>query len=189
MKYFLFTINFFLLSNLYFSQQIYPINTFPENLPPNSYIKDINNDLGPFIGNWSTIYEGKKMDLSIVKELKRSFKLPNSTHSFYQDVLIAKYTIKDNSGIILQTNINSVNNNDNNFIASIAIKGNVVHMYYRGTNCRVGWGTINLKQIDNNQVSWSYYPNSTTLTTTNCPGNQDTTIYLPETENLVFTKQ
>lgn len=40
-----------------------------------------------------------------------------------------------------------------------------------------------------NQISWSFYPNSSLLTEQNCPGNPDLKVYLPVTENLIFTKQ
>ena len=64
-----------------------------------------------------------------------------------------------------------------------------VFLAYNGTNCGVGWGRIILKKISDNQLNWTYYPNSSVLTNINCPGNPDTNVYLPITENLIFTKQ
>ncbi|WP_417431243.1 hypothetical protein [Halpernia sp.] len=83
------------------------------------------------------------------------------------------------------------NNTTRNFISDITFNdaSNALVFYYTGTNCGVGWGEIQLKKVSSSQISWTYYPNDTTLTEATCPGNPDLTIYLPETENLVFTKQ
>ncbi|MCU7614062.1 hypothetical protein N0B16_06395 [Chryseobacterium sp. GMJ5] len=47
---------------------------------------------------------------------------------------------------------------------------------------------LNVK-INSTQITWSYYPNGSLLSENTCPGNPDTKVYLPDTENLVFTKQ
>ena len=64
-----------------------------------------------------------------------------------------------------------------------------VALGYDGTNCGVGWGQIDLKKLNSTQISWDYYPNNRILTDTNCPPGTDTTVYLPNTKGLVFTKQ
>ena len=61
-----------------------------------------------------------------------------------------------------------------------------VGLSYGGTNCSVGNGLIILKKINSTQLSWEYRPD-TTVFTNPCPDN--TTIYLPETKDLIFTKQ
>jgi len=170
------------------AQQTYPLNTYPDDVPAGSYLKDLNNELSPYIGVWKATYNGKVIELLITKEEHRLFKRDLTT-TFYQDVLIMKYNIKNSSGISLQNNFNVQYEHERNFITSISTRNNSVFLYYSGTNCGVGWGEIELKQISNNKLYWSYHPNDSILTTTNCPGNQDITIYLPETDNLTFTKQ
>ncbi|PKF74681.1 DUF6705 family protein [Chryseobacterium sp. PMSZPI] len=171
------------------AQQIFPLNTFPEKIPVGSYIKDLNNELNPFVGIWIGHYNGKSVKLEIVKQEHRSFRLPNLLDVYYQDALIVKFEVKDSNNNLLQSNSTTQHEYDKNFIASMYLKNDTVNLYYTGTNCGVGWGTINLKKLSDNQISWSYYPNSTTITTVNCSGNPDMKIYLPDTENLVFTKQ
>jgi len=187
MKYIL-IISFFTAFHL-FKTQTYPLNTFPDDVPVESYMKDLDNELTPFIGTWKADYNGKTITLTIIKEEHKTFKIPRSSYSYYQDVLVVNYTVQNSNGTLLQNNSNVQHDYDKNAIVSMFVNNSIVNLYYTGTNCGVGWGTINLKKISNSQISWSYYPNDTVLTTKNCSGNQDTTIYLPETKDLLFTKQ
>ena len=66
---------------------------------------------------------------------------------------------------------------------------NILALYYGGTNCGVGWGSIELKKINSTQLSWEYRPNDTILDSARCPQGTYITIYLPETKDLIFTKQ
>ncbi|MFL9835409.1 hypothetical protein [Chryseobacterium terrae] len=50
-------------------------------------------------------------------------------------------------------------------------------------------GQINLKKLNSTQISWDYYPNNRIIDDAICPSGIDTTVYLPHTKNLVFTKQ
>jgi hypothetical protein len=187
MKYIL-IISFLTIFHLY-NAQIYPLNTFPDDVPVESYMKDLDNELTPFVGIWKTNYNGNTIILTIKKEEHKAFKIPQSSYFYYQDALVINYTIQNSNGIMLQNNNNVQHEYDKNAIVSMYVNNSIVNLYYIGTNCGVGWGTINLKKMNNTQISWSYYPNDTVLTTKNCPGNQDTTIYLPETKDLIFTKQ
>lgn len=108
---------------------------------------------------------------------------------YYLDALIIKYIIKNSTDTILQDTTN--NTTVINSLYSIATKpqfGQVI-LSYSGTNCMVGWGKVNLKKINANQISWEYLPNDIVLSDERCLGNPDLTIYLPETKDLIFTKQ
>ncbi|SHG35110.1 hypothetical protein SAMN05421866_0140 [Chryseobacterium oranimense] len=170
------------------AQQVYPLNTYPDDVQPGSYLKDLSNELDPYIGTWKSTVNGRNIIVTITKHEHYLFKRDLTT-TFYQDALLIKYIITDLSGAVLQSNTNAQSEADRNFITSVSVKDNIVSLYYNGTNCGVGWGEILLKRINTSTISWSYYPNDSVLTTKNCPGNQNTTIYLPETENLIFTKQ
>lgn len=61
------------------------------------------------------------------------------TTTFYQDVLLVKFIIKDSWGTLLQSNSNAQSESDRNFITSISTRNNSVFLYYNGTNCGVGW--------------------------------------------------
>jgi len=51
------------------------------------------------------------------------------------------------------------------------------------------WGSIELKKISSTQISWEYRPNDIILDDSKCPLGTDIKIYLPETKDLIFTKQ
>ncbi|MCY1661419.1 DUF6705 family protein [Chryseobacterium sp. SL1] len=188
--------NIFLLSVMLFcfsckAQQEYPLNTIPSDIPDNSYIKDYNNELNPFIGIFKSTYNGNEVTLYISKNIKRQFTRNGTTISHYfKDALLIKFIIKDSSGNTIQNTVD--NNNDNrHFIANTFImpSQNIAKFYYTGADCGIGWGSIDIKKINNSQISWSYYPNSTAINSVNCLNPIETAIYLPETENLIFTKQ
>lgn len=171
------------------AQQEYPLNSNFFELPQNSYLRDYSNELNPYVGIYKTTYEGKQITLYITKETKKYF--DRISIKFYKDVLSVKFTVQNSTGQILQStqNQNFSANQILHTIYSIIMKPDNVSFSYGGTNCGVGNGTIILKKLNNTQLSWSYYPNGSTFVGNQCPSNLDTTIYLPEAENLVFTKQ
>jgi len=166
--------------------QTLPLNTILKNIPQGSYVKDLNDELDPYIGVYKANFEGNETTLYITKQENKLEKSTGKT--YYLDALIIKYIIKNNSGIILQDTQNS--NAPNIELYSIATRPyeNKIIFYYSGTNCGIGWGSIVLKKINSNQILWDYQPNSGALGK-DCPANADKTIYLPETDNLIFTKQ
>ncbi|MDR6923088.1 MULTISPECIES: DUF6705 family protein [Chryseobacterium] len=174
------------------AQQVYPLNTDYETVPNNSYLKDLNSELERYIGVYKTNYGGNEITLFITKDNQRLIKRANK--NFYRDILIIRYMIKNSFGNVLQDIQNMTfpdNQPSHHFIESIATNPlqNTVTFIYSGTNCGIGWGKIILKKLNDTQISWIYRPNGSATTDENCPGNPDKTVYLPDTENLVFTKQ
>ncbi|MDC8103086.1 DUF6705 family protein [Chryseobacterium sp. Chry.R1] len=172
------------------AQQQYPLNTDYEDIPNNSYLKDLNHELDPYVGKYKANYQGNEIIIFITKV---DNKLEKSTHkSYFTDALVVKYIIKNSSGTILQDTQSMVLNNDSYFnIVSIGTRptlGDIIFIY-DGTNCGIGWGKIILKKINSNQISWEYKPNSLVIDAATCPPSTDKTVYLPETKGLVFTKQ
>lgn len=166
--------------------QILPINTALNETPAGAHLKDTNNELTPFVGTYKANYNGNEITLFITKQ---EDKLEKSTHkNYYMDALIVKYIVKNSTGTVLQDTKN--NNLYNIEFYSIDIPApNMIGFLYSGTNCSVGWGEINLKKISPTQISWEYLPDDITTTAAKCPPTLDTTIYLPETKDLIFTKQ
>ena len=166
--------------------QQYPLNTFFENVPQGAYLKDLNHELDPYIGIYKSNFEGNEITLHITKQENKLEKSTGKT--YYLDVLVIKYIVRNNSGVILQDTQNS--NVPNIELYSIATRPyeNKIIFYYSGTNCGIGWGDVFLKKISATQISWDYNPNSTSVGD-DCPANADKTVYLPETDNLIFTKQ
>ena len=166
------------------SQQILSINTALDNIPNNAQVKDLNNELNPYIGTYKANFGGNEITLFITKEENKLEK--RVSKQFYRDALVVKYIVKNVSGLILQSNQNSSSNQ----LYSIGTRPteNSVVLYYYGTNCGVGWGKVTIKKLSTTQISWDYSPNSTSLRD-DCPSTADKTVYLPETDNLIFTKQ
>lgn len=167
--------------------QQYPLNTLMENIPQGAYVKDFNNELNPYIGIYKTNFDGNEITLFITKQENKYTKRVNKT--YFMDVLVIKYIIKNSSGQTLQDTQNNIN--QLNTIESIRSRPNqnTVILYYGGTNCGVGWGRIFLKRLSATQISWFYGANDTIIDDQNCLGNPDTTVYLPDEENIIFTKQ
>jgi len=108
---------------------------------------------------------------------------------FYQDVLFIRYSIKNAQGIIIKSTMNLPITEAK--IKSIATfpNENLVAFIYQGGDCQYGWGDVDLKFTDTTHIKWNYQPESVILTNKNCPNGADTTIYLPKTSDLIFTKQ
>ena len=164
-----------------------PLNTLMDDIPQGAYVKDLNNEFAPYIGTYKANYKGNEITLFIIKEENRPTN--RSTKTFFRDALSIKYTVKNSSGLILQDTYS--NNSSNIQLYSLRVRSydNSVAFYYSGTNCKVGWGSIILKKLNSTQLSWEYYPNSRIITDATCPPGTDTTVYLPHTKGLIFTKQ
>ncbi|WP_370897909.1 DUF6705 family protein [Chryseobacterium gossypii] len=171
--------------------QEYPLNSSYMKLSDNSYLKDLNNELPPYVGTYKANFEGNEITLFISLQNHKFFDL--KVKKYYQDVLSIKYIVKNSSGVVLQDtqNMNFPANQLRFTIYSTKTRPsqNTVIFYYGGTNCGVGWGDIYLKKINSTQLSWEYKPNDIILDNSKCPPGTDINIYLPETKDLIFTKQ
>ncbi len=167
--------------------QEYPLNTDFRNIPNYSYLKDMNNELDAYTGTYNTFFNGNIITLFITKEAHKLIEYTNQ--KFYRDVVSIKFIVKDSNGIVLQNSQSE--DSQKNAIYSMRINPyyNILTINYKGTNCGVGNGFIYLKKLNSTQISWEYIPDSTIIDSSKCPPGTDTTIYLPETKDLIFTKQ
>jgi hypothetical protein len=173
------------------AQQVYPLKTDHTEVAQNSYLKDVNNELDSFIGTWQGNFNGNSITLFVTKEIHRFFN--ENQYKYYKDILSIKYVIKNSSGVVLQNTQNMVfpaeQLKHTMYSQWAEDSGNSLLFYYGGTNCSVGWGKIILKKLSSTQISWEYRPNDIILDDTRCPPGTDINIYLPETKDLIFTKQ
>lgn len=173
------------------AQQTYPLLTPASTAPNMSHLKDTNNELQSFTGTYFSTFNGNQITLYIEKENDKLFNSGNK--KIYRDVISVRYIVKNVSGNILQDTKNMVFPSENltHTIYSLWVteNGNKITLIYNGTNCGVGWGDIFIKKINSTQISWEYRPDDITTTAAKCPPALDTTIYLPETKDLIFTKQ
>ncbi len=156
-----------------------------------SYLKDNNNELDSYIGIYKATFQGKTTTLFITKEIHKLF--DQGKYKFYKDALSVKYIVENSSGTTLQSNQNMTipvqQIRHTIYSQWTEENGNKLLLYYGGTNCGVGWGSIELKKISSTQISWEYRPNDTIIDSSKCPDGTDINIYLPETKDLIFTKQ
>lgn len=164
-----------------------PLMTAINNIPQNAYIKDTNNILYTYSGIYKANYQGNEITLFIEKEENKFMDYGNK--KFYRDALNVKYIVKNASGTILQDVKNNNNTKIEIFSTTPRSIDNSLLFTYSGTNCGVGWGKIILKKINTTQLSWEYKPNDIILDNSRCPAGTDINIYLPETKDLIFTKQ
>ncbi|MBW8523913.1 hypothetical protein K0U91_01560 [Chryseobacterium chendengshani] len=173
------------------AQQTYPLLTSLDNIPNMSHLKDTNNELQSFVGTYVSTYNGNQTTLYISKENDKFFNYGDQ--QIYRDVISIKYIVKNSIGTILQDTKNMVLQQDDlsHAIYSLWVSenGTKAELVYSGTNCSVGWGDIFLKKINSTQISWEYRPDDLVTTADKCPSTLDTTIYLPATKDLIFTKQ
>ena len=187
MKFYQIIILLVFVLNIICKGQTLPLNTPLQEIPNGAYVKDLNNELAPYIGIYKANFGDKEIYLYISKienNLEKSAK-----KSYYFDVLDIKYVVRNSSNNVLQDTQN--NNLPKIGISSIGTRPyqNSIIFYYSGTNCRVGWGKIILKRISSTQLSWEYLPNDMIIDDSKCPPGTDINIYLPVTKDLIFTKQ
>lgn len=172
------------------AQQVLPLNAPITTAPNNSYFKDMNNELDPYVGSWQANFQNKTIKLVISKQFQAPLNILFGK-TFYQDALLARYEVSTN-GTIQQSSLTK------DFAISIKYKiestgtednGNTVNLVFSGGNCSIGLGNITFQKIDNTHFNWSYFPKTVGMNDIDCPPNQDYNIYLPITQNLIFTKQ
>ncbi|KMQ69561.1 hypothetical protein ACM39_00395 [Chryseobacterium sp. FH2] len=168
--------------------QQYPLNTNYSQIPNNAYIKDLNNDLNKYVGNWNVSVGSKQIHLYITKQENRPINLMSK--SYFSDVLVIKYEILVNNQIVESTK-NFTLENANITSIDLDIDGSII-FDYEGGKCGVGSGMIDVTYIDSTHLKWNYQPESTMLTNKNCSDYpaEGIKINLPdEPKDIIFTKQ
>ncbi len=124
-----------LISNFISCKAQLPLNTFMEHIPQNAHVKDLNNELNPYIGIYKANYQWKEITLYITKVNDKLEERSNK--NFYRDVLVIKYIVKNSSGTVLQDTQNNNTSDIELYSTRIRSYDNSVILYYSGTNCRV----------------------------------------------------
>ena len=172
---------------LFGNAQTLPLNTSLNDIPANAHLKDLNNELAPYVGTYKANFQDKEVTLYITKVEDKLEK--SSQKNYFLDALVIKYVVKNSSGTILQdTQFNNVPKIELYSIGTRPYNNSVI-LFYSGTNCRIGWGKVILKKISSSKISWEYRPNDIILDDATCPLGTYINIYLPETKDLIFTKQ
>ncbi|MFP3831475.1 DUF6705 family protein [Chryseobacterium sp. SIMBA_028] len=169
------------------AQQIYPLRTYTE-VPANSYIKDLNDELLPYEGTWKGAWNGKTIWVYFNRIKKHFTYLEN--RPYYNDILIGKFKIVNTNGSILFDNTNLSDENTK-------IKGNrffsvpnVRYMlnYNDPDLCNVsGKILINFTGSSKTQLSWKFNYVSNIITADCSFYNTEEPEVFPE--EIILTKQ
>ena len=103
MKNFITIITLFLI--VFCPAQTYTLRTYSD-VPQNSYLKDIPNELNDYVGTWNSNWNNKEIQLIISKEVNKY----NSGLDIYIDRLVMKFKVTDLNGNVLFDNLNLTNN-------------------------------------------------------------------------------
>lgn len=183
--------NIILLLSILFTfsckSQTYPLRTYTD-VPDNSYLKDINNELGDYVGTWKASWNNKTIVLNISKVTNKYV----SGLYVYLDYLIIKFKVMDSSNNILFDNTNLPD--DEAKIEGVNFKSgeNKYTLSYVDSDLcmRSGHVIINFTDSTKTQLKWVYGQSENWLEPDcfyyNYPPNQRPE---PLPNNAIFIKQ
>lgn len=160
MKYIYIISALFLFNFAVQSQQgnILPLNYDTLSTENGDYIKDIDNVYAPYLGNWETTWEGKKMNITIQKSTKQLITSPNGNY-YYKDYLIIKFRVIDLTSQLELANTYGISNlEDAKISSSGAGKDNQLYFIYIDEDLCNNTGEIKLiRNLGNpNELFYQY---------------------------------
>jgi len=156
-----------------------------DGIPDNTYLKDVNNLLGKYIGTWKGTFEGKNYTLYIVKATSTYDKIT-------RDRLLIRYLITSSNGTILEDTRSLPDTNP--YIIKGSYFGKDLASYasnYAGNNSQCGNnGTIftRIKNTSNTLMSFTFEPDKIMISEETCPGLKFADLTFPR-DGLMLTKQ
>jgi hypothetical protein len=177
------------LQSVFFScAQTYPLNTYSD-VPNDAYIKDINNELVPYVGTWNGTWNNKTLSVQF-KRIKKYQNYDNN-NPYYQDVLIGKFKVSDSSGNILFDNTNLPDNDTKIDGLRFITQPNIRYKLYYFDNDICGMSGdiyINLINGSSSQLNWKFV-DTTDIITSDCPYNNTNPFPQPLPANIMLIKQ
>ena len=175
------------------SQQgnILPLNHDILSAGNGDYIKDIDNAYLPYLGNWETFWDGKKMNVTIEKNTKQLITFPNGDY-YYEDYLIIKFRVIDLATQLEFANTYAISNLKDAKIRSISTgKYNQLSFLYMDPDLCNNSGKIKLiRNLGNPNELFYQYRFDEFWIPDDCPylTQAEIPIYIP-TVNVTLTKQ
>ncbi|WP_157505078.1 DUF6705 family protein [Flavobacterium tegetincola] len=171
---------------------VLPLNHDPTlKIQNGTYIKDIDNIYLPYLGNWETQWEGKKMTITIQKNTKQLLTFPNGDY-YYEDYLIIKFRVIDLATQLEFANTYAISNLKDAKIRSISTgKYNQLSFLYMDPDLCNNSGKIKLiRNLGNPNELFYQYRFDEFWMPDNCPylTQAEIPIYIP-TVNVTLTKQ
>ncbi|PRQ81640.1 hypothetical protein CMT60_00700 [Elizabethkingia anophelis] len=176
-------LTFFLLG-LLTKAQIAPLSSM--NITDGIYLKDLENILPKFVGEWVAKYEKNQVILNIEKVEKYPSQVRNVKYD--KDILLLRYTVKDSRGKDIFSTLNK-DTSDVSVLKTSSVSSKSVSFWYRGEECRVGEGYITLTFKDSTHISWEYISADKPIDKTKCPDADNIKSYIPKAYDLNFTKK
>ena len=151
------------------------------------YLKDLDNILSKFEGEWMADYKDNQVILSIKKIEKHPLKVENA--NYYSDILFLRYTIKDSKGKEVYSNQNKSITDIGALKSSSVSENKSVSFEYGGEECNIGEGYITLTYKDPTHISWEYIAEGKPIDKNKCPNVDNIKSYIPDAYELIFTKK
>ncbi|WP_133147581.1 DUF6705 family protein [Elizabethkingia ursingii] len=171
-----------------FSAQTYPLRTYGIKYPANSYVQDTNNELLPFVGNWSGTWKNKTIYLYFKKIKYYANYLGD--RAYYADIIVGNFKVIDNStGQILFDNTSLPDNEI--LIEGMKFKQNTnryILSYNDPSLCLSAFLYIRLTDPSNTKLEFqlSEIPG---VIDKNCPYYNAPEMPEPLPKNIILTKQ
>ncbi|MCT4141004.1 hypothetical protein HZP65_09685 [Elizabethkingia anophelis] len=158
------------------------------NISTGVYLKDMDNILPKFVGEWTAEYKDNQVILNIEKVEKHPSKEENV--SYYRDVLFMRYTILNPDGKEIYTNRHkSITDAGALKSSSASFENKSVGIQYTGEECHIGEGYITLTYKDPTHIVWEYIAEDKPIDKAKCPNYKNIKVYIPTVYELEFTKK
>lgn len=152
------------------------------------YLKDIDNILPQFTGEWTAKYDNNQVTLNIEKIEKHPLTVEKV--NYYSDILFLRYSVKDSQGKEIFSNLHKTITDAGVLKSSNAsLENRSVGIEYAGEECHIGEGYITLTYKDPTHIIWEYIAEDKPIDKTKCPNADKIKSYIPATYELIFTKK
>jgi hypothetical protein len=167
--------------------QTYPLRTYTD-VPDDSYLKDIPNELQDYTGVWKATWNNKIIFLNISKETNKY----KQSLNIYMDYLIIKFKVTDTAGNILFDNTNIPDDKAKINGSGFKELENKYYLGYGDIDLCGKWGliSINFTDLTHSKLNWIYSEQENWLESDcfykNYPMDQRPE---PLPQSAIFTKQ
>ena len=168
---------------------IKPLNTW--DAKSGTYLKDINNELNPYIGTWEGTWANKKFSLKIEKLLKVRHTSENGFYN-YEDKLIGRYKVINLSdGSVLEDNFGQQN------LSLIKIESTSSKRFENRFNfiyidkdlCSIVGEIVFIGNPATNQLQYNFMYDEWDYNNCQYPEIIDIPVKIPTIYNLIMTRQ
>ncbi len=137
--------------------QIYPLNTGISDLPPNAYLKDLDNELDKYVGLWKGNWNGKTIYIEF-KKFKSYYDFQN--YPYYRDEIVGERKIINSNGIIEIDRISNFNYNDAEITGIFDSYSGEKRFFFSPKNMCMKRASLYIKSFTNTQMTlhFEYMP-------------------------------